>query len=79
VTYVALENPAAARRVQEEIESQIEVLTRYPDRGRPGRIVGTRELVINRTSYIAAYRVTGGTVIILRVLHGSRMWPRDMA
>jgi plasmid stabilization system protein ParE len=46
--------------------------------GRPGRIEGTRELVISRTPYIAAYRIGGDTVRILRVLHGAQQWPGEM-
>ena|ERR1700693_4585939 len=33
--------------------------------GRQGRIEGTRELVIGRTPYIVAYRITGNVVQIL--------------
>jgi addiction module RelE/StbE family toxin len=46
--------------------------------GRSGRIEGTRELVISRTPYIAAYRILGSTVQILRVLHGAQLWPEEM-
>jgi toxin ParE1/3/4 len=35
--------------------------------------------VISRTPYIVAYRITGDTVRILRVLHGARRWPEDMS
>jgi addiction module RelE/StbE family toxin len=48
-----------------------------PDSGRPGRIDGTRELVIPRTPYVAAYLVDADTVRILRVLHGAQMWPDE--
>jgi plasmid stabilization system protein ParE len=56
----------------------VEGLARFPEMGRPGRIEGTRELVISRTPYIAAYRILGGTVQILRVLHGAQQWPEEM-
>jgi plasmid stabilization system protein ParE len=46
--------------------------------GRAVRIEGTRELVISRTPYIAAYRIIGATVRILRVLHGAQQWPDEM-
>jgi toxin ParE1/3/4 len=36
-------------------------------------------LVIHRTPHIAAYRIAGNTVRILRILHGARQWPDDMA
>jgi plasmid stabilization system protein ParE len=47
--------------------------------GRAGRVEGTRELVISRTSYIAAYRIVGDVSRILRVLHGAQQWPDEMA
>jgi addiction module RelE/StbE family toxin len=56
----------------------VEGLVQFPEMGRPGRIEGTRELVISRTPYIAAYRILGETVRILRVLHGAQLWPDDM-
>ncbi|TJV25813.1 MAG: type II toxin-antitoxin system mRNA interferase toxin, RelE/StbE family, partial [Mesorhizobium sp.] len=46
---------------------------------RPGRIAGTRELVVARTPYIAAYAVVADTVRILRILHGAQMWPDEIA
>jgi addiction module RelE/StbE family toxin len=57
---------------------EVEGLMKFPEMGRPGRVDGTRELVIQRTSYIAAYRITGTTVRILRVLHGAQMWPEEL-
>ncbi len=41
----------------------------------PGRVKGTRELVVVRTSYIVAYRLKRGKIQILRILHGARQWP----
>jgi addiction module RelE/StbE family toxin len=77
--YIEADSPRAALTVDERIREQVETLARFPQSGRPGRIEGTRELVISRTPYIAAYRITGNTVRILRVLHGSRRWPDDMS
>ena len=77
--YIEADSPQAAVAVDERIREQIEVLARFPQSGRPGRIEGTRELVINRTPYIVAYRIKGNTVRILRVLHGSRRWPDEMS
>jgi len=37
--------------------------------GRPGRVLGTRELVVPDTSYIIPYRVRGNTLEVLRVFH----------
>lgn len=74
---VAADNPAAAVRLDERIAERVGRLMQFPEMGRPGRIAGTRELVIAGTVYIAAYRASDDTVRILRVLHGARMWPDD--
>src|ERR1700683_2898215 len=77
--YIEADSPRAAVGVDARIREQVETLARFPHSGRPGRIEGTRELVISRTPYIVAYRITGNTVRILRVLHGARRWPDDMS
>jgi toxin ParE1/3/4 len=73
--YIEADNPQAAITLDERIEECILNLVQFPLMGRTGRIEGTRELVINRTPYVAAYRVTGETITILRVLHGAQQWP----
>lgn len=72
---IELYDPAAAIRMDERIGSQVESLIDFPRRGRPGRIVGTRELVVARTPYIVAYRAADDTVLMLRILHGAQRWP----
>jgi toxin ParE1/3/4 len=47
----------------------------FPDRGRAGRISGTRELVIPATPFVVAYRVGNGHVDVLAIMHGARLWP----
>ena len=76
--YIEADSPQAAVTVDDRIRVQVEELVQFPEIGRPGRIEGTRELVIHRTPYIAAYRLTGDTVRILRVLHGAQLWPEDL-
>ncbi len=73
--YVARDDPAAARQLVRRIAEAVERLAQYPESGRAGRIAGTRELVVTGTPYIHPYRVNGGAVQILRVLHGSRRYP----
>jgi len=72
--YIRLENPTAARQVVAGILDGIQVLTTYPDMGRPGRIEETRELVLPGLPYIVCYAADSETVSILRVLHGSQQW-----
>ena len=77
--YIETDSPQAAIAVDNRIQVQVESLADFPESGRPGRVEGTRELVIHRTPYVAAYRIAGDTVRILRVLHGARRWPEDMS
>lgn len=77
--YIEADSWQAAIAVDERIREQVETLARFPQSVRSGRIEGTRELVISRSPYIVAYRVTGNIVRVLRVLHGSRRWPDDMS
>ena len=76
--YLEADSPRAAIMIDDRIEAQVELLIETPEIGRPGRIEGTRELVIQRTPYIAAYRIDGETVRILRVLHGAQEWPDEL-
>ena len=73
--YIARDNPVAAARVVELILVAVKQLERFPAIGRPGRVPGTRELVVSGTPYIVPYRVRAGRVEVLRVFHGSRRWP----
>ena len=74
--YIEQDNPAAARRVALHILHNVDtLLPGSPEMGRPGRVPGTRELVIPRTPFIVPYRLQGNTIHILRVLHGARRWP----
>jgi addiction module RelE/StbE family toxin len=73
--YIADDNPAAARAVLKRIRGRISDLQDGPHLGRPGRVPGTRELVIPGTPYLIPYQVSGGELQILRVYHGSRQWP----
>lgn len=77
--YIEEDSPRAAVVVDDRIRTQVRQLLQFPETGRPGRVEGTRELVISRTPYIAAYRITGDTVRILRVLHGAQQWPGEMS
>jgi toxin ParE1/3/4 len=74
--YVAQDDPiAAARLVLRILHGSNDHLTEHPHLGQPGRIAGSRELVIAGTPYIVVYRVRRGVVEILRVLHGAQRWP----
>jgi toxin ParE1/3/4 len=75
IDYIAQDSLSAALNQLDEIEGQTDWLADYPKLGRPGRVKGTRELVVNRTPFIVVYRIKGVIVQILRVLHGAQQWP----
>ena len=83
VAYIKRDNPAAAERVGRRLLTVVASLAQQPRLGRPGRVAGTRELVIPRLPYIAVYRIieaypsTGGAVEVLRLIHAARRWPAD--
>jgi addiction module RelE/StbE family toxin len=74
--YIAKDSPHMAAEFVRHMRDSAAMLTDHPDMGRPGRIAGTRELVVKRFSYILPYRVRGGAVEVLRVFHTARKWPR---
>jgi plasmid stabilization system protein ParE len=75
-TYIAADDAAAARLVVARVLEAVGQLADQPGLGRPGRVPGTRELVVLNTRYIVPYRVRGEEVQILRVFHTSRRPPQ---
>src|SRR6516162_168790 len=65
--YIAGDNPDAADRFIETIFTAVDRLAKFPASGRPGRVLGTRELVVTNTPYIVPYRVRGNRVEVLLV------------
>lgn len=77
--YIAKDSQRMAAEFVMHIRDSAAMLADHPNMGRPGRIAGTRELVVTRFSYILPYRVRGGAVEILRVFHTARRWPRQVS
>jgi plasmid stabilization system protein ParE len=75
-SYIAADDPAAARLVVARVLEAVAQLADQPGLGKPGRVPSTRELVIARTRYVVPYRVKRETVEILRVFHTSRRLPK---
>ena len=72
---IAEEDEAAAKRIAVVVQSRTNTLEQFPESGRPGRVPGTRELVISGLPYLLPYRVRGGAVEILRFFHTSQKPP----
>lgn len=75
ISYLLEESIQAAELVGNRIRDAANRLGQNPRMGRPGRIAGTRELFIQKTAYIIAYRVRSRKVEIVGVIHGARRWP----
>ena len=75
--FISQDNPPAAKRQLKRIRDAARLLSEQPDAGRPGRVHGTRELVIADTPFVLPYRAVRDTVQILRVLHGAGQWPEQ--
>ena len=75
--FISQDNPVKATAFVLEILEKVEsILPQYPGAGKPGRLLGTRELVIHE-NYLVPYRVIGTQIEILRVLHTAREWPKS--
>lgn len=76
--WIVKKDPRAAREVIERTYAAARLLADNPRMGRPGRINGTRELVVSRTPYIIVYRVARDDVEILAVIHQAQDWPESL-
>nr|CRY95742.1 hypothetical protein [uncultured prokaryote] len=74
VNYISDNNPDAALALMDEIQGKIEQLPAHPKRCHPGRINGTRELVV-QPNYIIIYAKTPAMMTVLQMLHAAQMWP----
>jgi len=73
--YVAREDPDAAAAIYAHIRERVAALAEQPGMGRPGRVFGTRELVVEKYPYLVPYRIRDGEVHVLRVFHTRRRPP----
>lgn len=74
VDYISDDNPDAAQRLKDDIVTKAAQLPARPALYRPGRIAGTREMVV-RANYIIVYAADALAVRILRILHAAQQWP----
>jgi addiction module RelE/StbE family toxin len=72
--FIEASNPVAALSLDALFSEKAKHLIDHLGLGRPGRVFGTRELVVHR-NYILIYDVAGDTIRVLRVLHAARQWP----
>jgi len=77
IGYVEEESLQIALDLDDRVRGGVLRLADYPNSGRVGRTIGTRELVIHRTPYIAVYTIDDAGVRIVRLIHGAKQWPED--
>jgi toxin ParE1/3/4 len=76
--YIARDNPKAANRVANALLEAVERLAKLPSLGRPGRVAGTRELIVPGTPYVIPYRLRGDRLEVVAVFHTRQKWPRQL-
>lgn len=77
--YITQDSPAAAKKViLTIIKKTATQLSKYPDSGKPGRLMGTRELLFSDTPYLVVYTVCSNIVTILTIFHTAQNFYRDM-
>jgi len=53
--YIATDDPAVASLAVERVLQAVAMLEEQPGIGRPGRVHGTRELIVPKTRYLVPY------------------------
>ena len=76
--FIAKDSEQNAALVAKRILNGVELLKTQPEMGHPGRLLGTRELVIPGTPYIVPYRIRNARLELLAVFHGRQKWPAKM-
>ena len=76
--FIAKDSGQNAVLVAKRILDAIDLLQTQPEMGRPGRVMGTRELVVPDTSYIIPYRVRRERLELIAIYHGRWKWPAKL-
>ena len=73
--YIGKDSEQNAALVATRILNAVDLLRTQPEMARPGRLPGTRELVVPDTPYIIPYRVRRERLELIAVFHGRQKWP----
>ena len=76
--FIAKDSEQSSALVAKRILEAIDLLQSHPEMGRPGRVLGTRELVIPNTPYIIPYRMRRERLELIAVFHGHQQWPNKL-
>jgi toxin ParE1/3/4 len=73
--YLKNRHPHYRQPTMRKLYQALRSLTDSPQRGRPGREEGTRELLFPSLPYIAVYRVKEERIEVLRIYHSAQERP----
>ena len=76
--YIEMDSEQNAALVAKRILEAVNRLQAHPEMGRPGRTLGTRELVVPNTPYIIPYRIRRERLELIAVFHGRQKWPAKL-
>lgn len=76
--YIAADDPVAAIELDDRIERQTDALVERPELYKPGRVKGTREMVLT-SRYVLVYKVRkqAGVIEILRIIGARQDYPGE--
>jgi len=75
IEFIRQENAPAAQRIAKTIYESAGSLKSFPNKGRTGRVEGTRELPLPPLPFVVVYRIRKDIVEIANVIHGAQKWP----
>jgi len=73
--YLLIHTPDRASELVRVLYEAPATLLTFPNRGRPGKKEGTRELVLTPVPYVIVYTVLRDVIFVVRILHGAQQWP----
>ncbi|MBL8296211.1 MAG: type II toxin-antitoxin system RelE/ParE family toxin [Bryobacterales bacterium] len=76
--YIGNDSEQNAALVAGRILDAVDLWRARPELGRPGRVAGTRELVVPDTPYIIPYRIRQNRLELMAVFHGRQRWPAKL-
>jgi len=76
--YIEKDSEQNAALVANRLLDAVELLRTRPEMGRPGRALGTRELVVPNTPYIIPYRVRRERSELIAGFHDRQKWPAKL-
>ena len=74
IEYIRQENAVATQRIAKTVYESAGSLKSFPNKGRAGRVEGTRELPLSPLPFVG-YRIVKDIVEIANVIHGAQKWP----